>query len=242
MKKQTAGRMNLGEFAPQFAALNDDVLFGEVWAREGHLSLKLRSMITIATLMGKGCMDSSFRSHLEMGKNHGISKDEMVELITHVGFYAGWPNAWAAFRMAKEVYEGAKEEEGHGGFFGIGEENVAFAPYFTGKSYLKPITKSPAAIANVTFEPGCRNNWHIHNAKKGGGQCLICVEGEGWYKEGGKAPQELKPGDIVMIPAGVKHYHGAKRDCWFSHLAFELPGEDTSTTWCEEVDDQTYPR
>ena len=131
----------------------------------------------------------------------------------------------------------------HGGMFGLGEPNTGFAQYFIGNSYLNPLTKpgeSPIFIANVTFEPACRNNWHIHHASTGGGQILICVDGEGWYQEEGKEARSLKPGDVVVIPANVKHWHGAKKDCWFSHLAFEVPGEDTSNEWCEPVTDEEY--
>lgn len=239
-QKQTAGHDALGEFAPKFAELNDDVLFGEVWARENLLSPKLRSIVTVSALIGKGITDSSLKYHIESAKKHGVTKTEMSELLTHIAFYAGWPNAWAAFRMAKEVYADSDAE--HGGFFGQGEPNVAYAQYFIGQSYLKPLTKpnDPLRISNVTFEPGCRNNWHIHNANTGGGQVLICVEGEGWYQEWGKDAQSLKPGDIIEIPAGVKHWHGAKANCWFSHLAFEIPGTDTSNEWLEPVDEAQY--
>ncbi len=127
--------------------------------------------------------------------------------------------------------------------FGLGEPNVNYAQYFIGNSYLKPLTepgKSSIFIANVTFEPKCRNNWHIHHAKTGGGQILIVVDGEGWYQEEGKTAQSLKEGDVVVIPANVKHWHGAKKDCWFSHLALEVPGENTSNEWCEKVTDEEY--
>lgn len=241
--KQTAGHDALGEFAPEFAHLNDDVLFGEVWNREG-LSPKLRSIVTVSTLIGKGITDSSLKHHLAFARANGVTQTEMAELLTHISFYAGWPNAWAAFRMAKEVYaeNGADEAQSHGGFFGLGQKNDAFAPYFIGQSYLKPLTGPDdyLAIHNVTFEPGCRNNWHVHHATKGGGQVLICVEGEGWYQEEGKPAQALKPGDIVEIPANVKHWHGAKRDSWFSHLAFGFPGEDCSNEWLEPVTDEVY--
>ena len=242
MVKQTAGRDALGEFAPKFAKLNDDVLFGEVWSREDKLSLKLRSVVTISALIGKGIVDSSLQYHLQSAKNNGVTKTEMAEILTHIAFYAGWPNAWAAFRMAKEVYADVNEAEEHGGFFGLGQENTAYAKYFIGKSYLKPLTDSQKTvfIANVTFEPGCRNNWHVHHAKKGGGQLLICVDGEGWYQEEGKPAQSLKPGDVVTIPAEVKHWHGAKKDSWFSHLAVEVPGEETSNEWLEAVTDEAY--
>ena len=242
MVKQTAGHDALGEFAPKFAELNDDVLFGEVWSREDKLSLKLRSVITVSALIGKGIVDSSLKYHLESARNHGVTRTEMSEMLTHIAFYAGWPNAWAAFRMAKEVYADDIAAEEHGGFFGQGEENTAFAKYFIGKSYLKPLTdpSKTVFVANVTFEPGCRNNWHVHHAKQGGGQLLICVDGEGWYQEEGKPARSLQPGDVVTIPAEVKHWHGAKADSWFSHLAVEVPGEDTSNEWLEPVTDEAY--
>ena len=243
MVKQTAGRDSLGKFAPKFAELNDDVLFGEVWSREDKLSLRDRSLVTICVFMGKGMVDSSLKYHLQNAKNNGITKEEMAEVITHAAFYAGWPNAWAVFNMAKEIYadEISKGSE-HGGLFGQGELNTAFAQYFIGNSYLKPLTdpKETVFIANVTFEPGCRNNWHIHKATAGGGQILVCVDGEGWYQEEGKTAQSLKPGDVVTIPANVKHWHGAKKDSWFSHLAIEVPGENTSNEWCEAVSDEEY--
>lgn len=244
MVKQTAGRDSLNDFAPKFAELNDDVLFGEVWSREDKLSLKLRSIVTMTALISKGIVDNSLMYHLTTAKKNGVTRTEMAEILTHLAFYAGWPNAWAAFRMAKEVYaeEAEAGAEEHGGFFGMGEPNVSYAKYFIGQSYLKPLTdpKETVFIANVTFEPGCRNNWHIHHADKGGGQLLICVDGEGWYQEEGKPAQNLKPGDVVTIPPEVKHWHGAKKDCWFSHLAVEVPGENTSNEWCEPVTDQEY--
>lgn len=242
MVKQTAGHDALGEFAPEFAQLNDDVLFGEVWSREDRLSLKLRSIVTVSALIGKGIVDSSLQYHLQSARRNGVTRTEMVELLTHIAFYAGWPNAWAAFRMAKEVYADDIAAEEHGGLFGQGEENTAYAKYFIGKSYLKPLTdpSKTVFVANVTFEPGCRNNWHVHHAKQGGGQLLICVDGEGWYQEEGKSAQSLRPGDVVTIPAEVKHWHGAKKDRWFSHLAVEVPGEETSNEWLEAVDDEAY--
>ena len=244
MEKQTAGRKALGDFAPQFAALNDDVLFGEVWAKENELSPKLRSIATVSALVGKGTAGEALRYHLQTARQHGVTREEMAALLTHLAFYAGWPNAWAAFPVAKEVYADAADAEGRGGFFGLGEPNDAYAKYFTGRSYLNVLSKpgEPLVICNVTFEPGCRNFWHIHHAAQGGGQVLICVDGEGWYQEEGKAPQSLVPGDIVEIPAGVKHWHGAKRHSWFSHLAFEIPGTETSNEWCEPVTEAEYPQ
>ena len=237
--KQTAGRDELGDFAPKFAEINDDVLFGEVWS-DDILSPKTRSMLTVTTLVAKGMIDSSFEYHLRSAKENGVTKDEMTGILTHVAFYAGWPNAWAAFRKALEVYS---DDDGKcGGMFGLGEPNTAYAKFFTGNSYLKPLTDPQKTVfmANVTFEPGCRNNWHIHHAKSGGGQILLCVDGRGWYVEEGKEPRELHPGDVVTIPANVKHWHGAAKDSWFSHIAVECPGEETTNEWCEPVSDEEY--
>lgn len=127
--------------------------------------------------------------------------------------------------------------------FGTGNPNDAFAKYFVGNSFLNPLTNpkdTTVFLANVTFEPGCRNNWHIHHAKTGGGQLLICTAGEGWYQEEGKDAIELKEGSVITIPPEVKHWHGAKKDSWFSHIAVEVPGEETSNEWCEEVNDEEY--
>ena len=193
---QTAGRKDLGEFAPEFAHFNDDVLFGENWNNR-DIDLKTRCIVTIVALMASGITDSSLVYHLENAKARGM--------------------------------------------FGLGQPNDAYAKYFIGQSYLNPVAgQSGVNIANVTFEPGCRNNWHIHKAEKGGGQLLLCTEGRGWYQECGKEAQELHPGDAVEIPAGVKHWHGAAKDSWFSHLAVELPGEGTSNEWLEAVTDEEY--
>ena len=239
--KQTAGRKALGEFAPKFAELNDDVLFGEVWSSDG-LSPKIRSMLTVTTLVAKVLIDSSFEHHLRFAKENGVTKAEIAELLTHVAFYAGWPNAWAAFRKALEVY--ADDDGKCGGMFGLGEPNTAYAKYFVGNSYLKPLTdpKKTVFMANVTFEPKCRNNRHIHHATAGGGQILLCVDGRGWYQEENKPAVELHPGDVITIPANVKHWHGAAKNSWFSHIAVECPGENTKTEWCEAVSDEEYDK
>lgn len=126
--------------------------------------------------------------------------------------------------------------------FPMGEKNDAFAQYFVGQSYLYMLTTEGVSICNVTFEPGCRNNWHIHRATTGGGQILLCTAGRGYYREWGKQARELHPGDVIVIPAGVKHWHGAAPDSWFAHLAVEVPGENTSNEWLEPVDDETYSK
>lgn len=237
---QTAGRNALGEFAPDFAHYNDDVLFGENWNNQ-DLNLKTRSLITVIALMSSGITDSSIKYHLQNAKNHGVTQKEIAAAITHTAFYVGWPKGWAVFNMAKEIWQveseadSAKAKHQASMIFPIGEPNVNYAKFFIGNSYLAPISTSQVGIYNVTFEPGCRNNWHVHNAKKGGGQILIAVAGRGYYQEAGKEAIELKPGDTVNIPAGVKHWHGAAPDSWFSHLAVEVSGEEVSNEWLEPV-------
>lgn len=140
-----------------------------------------------------------------------------------------------------KVLDISKFEENN--VFGMGKPNESFEQYFTGESFLNPLTnpkETAVFLANVTFEPGCRNNWHIHHAKSGGGQLLICTAGEGWYQEENKSPVSLTAGTVITIPAEVKHWHGAKKDSWFSHIAVEVPGTDTSNEWCEPVTDEEY--
>lgn len=124
--------------------------------------------------------------------------------------------------------------------FPTGEKNEAFAKYFVGQSYLNMLTTEGVVIGNVTFEPGCRNNWHIHHAKSGGGQILLCTTGRSYYQEWGQPAQELHPGDVVVIPPEVKHWHGAAPDSWFAHLAVEVPGMECQNEWCEPVLEKAY--
>ena len=248
---QTAGRAALSEFAPQFAHFNDDVLFGENWNNQ-DIDVKTRSIITVVALMASGITDSSLKFHLQNAKDHGVTQREIAAIITHTAFYTGWPKGWAVFNLAKEVWNVAEgdltyEDEAMRAHaksmvFPIGAPNDAFAKYFIGQSYLAPVSTDQVGIFNVTFEPGCRNNWHIHHAKSGGGQILVCIAGRGYYQEWGKNPVELLPGDAVHIPAGVKHWHGAAPDSWFSHLAVEVPSEDSSNEWLEPVDEKEYAK
>ena len=242
---QTAGRQQLGDFAPMFAHLNDDVLFGEVWNEEA-IDAKTKCIITVVSLMASGITDSSLSFHLQNAKAHGVTKAEIAAIITHATMYCGWPKGWAVFRLAKEIWTeqepaiSDKERHQSSIMFPIGAPNDAYAKYFVGQSYLSPVSTEQVPIFNVTFEPKCRNNWHIHHADKGGGQMLICIGGRGWYQEWGKPAQELHEGSVVNIPANVKHWHGAASDSWFSHLAIEVQGENASTEWCEPVSDEDY--
>ncbi len=244
---QTAGREQIGGFAPMFAHLNDDVLFGEVW-NETAIDTKTKCIITVVSLMASGITDSSLTYHLQNAKAHGVSKEEIAAIITHATMYVGWPKGWAVFRQAKEVWNeeikelSERDKYQNTIFFPIGEPNDVYAKYFVGQSYLAPISSEQVPIFNVTFEPGCRNNWHIHHAKSDGGQMLLCVGGRGFYQEWGKEPIEMTPGTVVNIPANVKHWHGAASDSWFSHLAVEIGGEDTSNEWLEPVSDEEYGR
>lgn len=150
----------------------------------------------------------------------------------------------AAPAFADEHVQNNKEEQQmiqeFSTVFPTGAKNDAYAKYFVGQSYLNMLSLEQVIIGNVTFEPGCRNNWHIHHADKGGGQILLVTGGRGYYQEWGKAPRELYPGDVVNIPAGVKHWHGAAPGSWFAHLAIEVPGENTRSEWCEPVDVKEY--
>lgn len=242
---QTAGRKQLGKFAPDFARFNDDILFGENW-NNYDIDLKTRCIITMVALMSSGITDSSLVYHLQNAKANGVTKKEAAAIITHTAFYAGWPKGWAVSKLAMEVWndkEAANDEKSvHAAsmMFPIGEPNNTYAKYFTGQSYLAPISTEQIGIYNITFEPKCRNNWHIHHADKGGGQILVCVGGRGYYGEWGKEPIEMNPGDCINVPVNVKHWHGAAPDSWFSHLAIEVPGENCFNEWLEAVDDKQY--
>ena len=243
---QTAGRQQLGSFAPTFARLNDDVLFGEVW-NEDAIDVKTKCIVTVVSLMASGITDSSLTYHLQNAKAHGVTNEEIAAIITHATMYVGWPKGWAVFRLAKEVWGDdtpaltEKDKFQKEIPFPIGEENP-YGQFFVGQSYLAPVSTEQVPVYNVTFEPGCRNNWHIHHAKSGGGQMLICVGGRGYYQAWDEAPVELTPGAVVNIPAGVKHWHGAAPDSWFAHLAIEVAGEDAGTEWCEPVADADYEK
>ena len=241
---QTAGRDQLSSFAPMFAHLNDDILFGEVWNSDG-IDVKTRCIVTVVSLMASGITDSALIYHLKNAKARGVTKEEIAAIITHAMMYVGWPKGWAVFNLAKEIWNEEapevteKDRYQNTIFFPVGEENP-YGKYFVGQSYLAPVSQEQVPVFNVTFEPGCRNNWHIHTAKSGGGQMLICVGGRGYYQEWGKDPVEMTPGTVVNIPTGVKHWHGAAPDSWFSHLAVEVAGEETGAQWLEAVDESFY--
>lgn len=232
-KKVTAGADLLGDFAPSFAKYNDEILFGEIWEDES-LDLKTRSIITMSALITKGAFEQ-LKFHIEKGKANGVTKKEISAMITQLGFYVGWPNAWSAFNIAKVVYNNDSNDE-FNPLFGLGEFNKDYAQYFIGDSHLAFLAmQEGVGVFNVTFEPGCRNNWHIH---EDGFQILLCTDGEGWYQEEGSDVQKLKKGDVVSISEGVKHWHGATNSSWFTHVGI---GKGP-TKWLEEVSDEQYPK
>ncbi len=203
----------LFEFAPAIDEYLKAHLFGDIFARD-NVDWKTRELATIAMLAAREGVESQLSAHIEIGKHNGLTDDEIAEILNI-----------ATKAKAKDV------------IFGFGELNP-YGKYFTGKSYLKPITtENGVPMFNVTFEPKCRNNWHIHHK---GGQILLVTQGRGWYQEWGKEPRELHPGDIVNIPAETKHWHGAAKDSWFTHIAVEVPSEDGSNEWLEPVTDEEY--
>ncbi|MCX7795472.1 MAG: carboxymuconolactone decarboxylase family protein [bacterium] len=240
-KKVTAGRDLLGDLAPKFAELNDDILFGQVWSREIQLSPRDRSLITVSALISSGIFNNSLKSHLKRALQNGVTREELVEAITHLAFYAGWPKAWATFPLLKEVFAEEDSPNPVKSLFGKGEPiPPELSQYFSGKVYIKTLVSASERhnlqIANVTFEPGCRNNWHSHSK----GQILLITDGRGWYQELGKSAQELRPGDIVDIPSNVKHWHGAGKDSWFAHISIIMDSQGTE--WFEAVSEEEYSK
>ncbi|MBC7319076.1 carboxymuconolactone decarboxylase family protein [bacterium] len=238
-KKVTTGRDLLGDIAPKFAELNDDVLFGQIWAREAQLSPRDRSLITVSALISSGIFNNSLKSHLKRALQNGVTREELVEVVTHLAFYAGWPKAWATFSLLKEVFAEEDSPNPVKSLFGKGEPiSPELSQYFSGRVYIRTLTppdkKHNLQIANVTFEPGCRNNWHSHPK----GQVLLVTDGRGWYQEWRKPAQELHPGDVVNIPSDVKHWHGAGKDSWFAHVSITV--ESGGVEWFEPVSDEEY--
>ena len=223
-----------------------ELCFGDFSTRKG-LDEKRRELLTVVMLAAMGGAEVQVRSHAIGAMKVGNTAEEVVCALCHAMPYMGVPRLFNALNCCKEILGNGRTSMNESEFekrnvFGRGKENTAYAQYFIGNSYLNPLT-SPTEkpfFANVTFEPGCRNNWHIHHAKKGGGQILLCIAGSGWYQEWDKPARSLHPGDVVEIPAGVKHWHGAKKDGWFSHIAVEVPGEETSNEWLEPVSDEQY--
>ena len=212
----------LFDFHPQLDEYLKAHLFGDIFARD-NVDWRTREIATIAALAARPETEPQMKSHIAIGKNNGVTDAQAQEIVARVQRPANpeqLPPDWSPIP--------------------VGKPNTAYAKYFIGRSYLHKLTLEQVPAFGVTFEPGCRNNWHIHHAKSGGGQILIVTAGEGFYQEWGKPARRIRKGDTVNIPAGVKHWHGAAPDCWFQHIALEVPGTEQSNEWCEPVDDKAY--
>jgi len=212
----------LFDFHPQLDEYLKTHLFGDIFAR-GNVDWRTREIVTIAALAARSETEPQMKAHIAIGKLNGITDAQAEAILRRVQRPcdpANLPADWSPIP--------------------VGEPNTAYAKYFIGNSYLHKLTLDQVPAFGVTFEPGCRNNWHIHHAKMGGGQMLIVTAGEGYYQEWGKPARRLRKGDTVNIPANVKHWHGAAPGCWFQHIALEVPGTETSNEWCEPVDAAAY--
>lgn len=203
----------LFQFAPVIDTYLKAHLFGDIFARD-TISWQTRELATVAMLAARDGVESQLNSHINIALHNGLTEQQVSEILNLV-----------------------QKEKAQTVLFGFGKENTAYAQYFIGKSYLNPLNQEGVNIANVTFEPKCRNNWHIHHK---GGQILLAVAGRGYYQEWGKSARELKAGDVVYIPPEVKHWHGAAKDSWFTHLALAVPAEGASNEWLEAVSDEEY--
>ena len=214
----------LFDFHPQLDEYLKTHLFGDIFARD-VLDWRTREIVTIAALAARPETAPQMKAHIAIGKVNGVTDAQAAEIVGRVAVLCDrdpsrLPSDWSPIP--------------------VGEPNTAYAKYFIGNSYLHKLTLDQVPAFGVTFEPGCRNNWHIHHAKTGGGQILIVTAGEGYYQEWGKPARRIKKGDTVNIPANIKHWHGAAPDCWFQHIALEVPGTEQSTEWCEPVDEAAY--
>ncbi|WP_373101117.1 MULTISPECIES: carboxymuconolactone decarboxylase family protein [Pasteurellaceae] len=208
-------KVDLTALSPDIDRYLKSHLFGDIFASD-LLNWQEREIITVAALSALQGVENQLNAHIRISQKNGLN-DAQIKAIRQIS--------------APEMSQ-----------FPTGEENTAYAQYFVGKSYLNMLSTDQVPIGNVTFEPGTRNNWHIHHATKGGGQMLLVTAGRGYYQEWGKPAQTLKAGDVVHIPAGVKHWHGAAPTEWFQHLAIEVPGENTRNEWLEPVSDADYAK
>ncbi len=238
VQTKVSGRAFNYTFAPATDYYLKAHLFGDIFARD-NLTHSQRELVTVSALSGlEGC-ESQLKSHVNGARNMGLSEAEIRSIPVVLEAKVGAREAWRARKAIAEVLGGEcnEGEPVKDPMFPTGQPNSAYAKYFIGNSYLAPLSTGKVPVSNVTFEPGCRNNWHIHHK---GIQVLICVGGTGWYQEWGKPARRLNPGDVVEIPEGVKHWHGATRDSWFQHVAFTVAEEGASNEWLEPVTDEEY--
>ena len=237
VQAKLTGRAYKYDFAPATDYYLKAHLFGDIFARN-NLTHAERELVTVSALAGLEGAEPQLKSHVSGARNMGLSDAEIHSIPATLDAAGQKASAYRAAKAIAEVY--GEQFDGEQPLpWPKGNENTAYAKYFIGKSYLAPLASGEGRlpVSNVTFEPRCRNNWHIHH---GGGQILICVSGRGWYQEWGKPAQEMKPGDVVDIPAEVKHWHGAAADSWFQHIAISVPAENGSNEWLEPVTDEEY--
>lgn len=240
VQTQLTGKPYRYEFAPATDYYLKAHLFGDIFARD-VLTHAEREIVTVSTLAALKGVEPQLRAHVSGARHMGVTDGELHALPAVLAEKVGETEAWRARKAVAEVFSEpfSEGEPVADPIFPKGEPNTAYAQYFIGNSYLAPLLSESLQIANVTFEPRCRNNWHIHHK---GGQILICVGGEGWYQAWGEAPRRLKPGDVVHIPAEVKHWHGAAASSWFQHIAIAVPAEGASNEWLEPVADEVYDK
>lgn len=229
-------RGGLMDFAPAVDQFLKAHLFGDIFGRD-NLDWQSREIATVCALANIPGVESQLRSHFTISMNIGITPAQLRQLTKVLSDRVDAAVGKNARAVLDSVLDANNSEIADGVIFPRGKENSEYAQYFIGTSYLNMLTTTGVPIGNVTFEPGCRNNWHIHHH---GGQILLVTGGRGWYQEEGKPARELHAGDVVSIPAGVKHWHGAARDSWFVHLAVSVPAEGASNEWLEPVSDAEY--
>ncbi len=240
VQTQLSGKVFNYTFAPATDYYLKAHLFGDIFVRN-NFTYSDRELVTVSALSGLKGVELQLKAHVSGARNMGLSDAEIHSIPNVLADKVGAIESYRAAKAIAEIY-GENFEMGEpieDMIFPQGSPNTAYAQYFIGNSYLSPLTQSGLNIANVTFEPGCRNNWHIHHK---GGQILICVGGRGWYQEWGKPSQALKIGDVINIPPEVKHWHGAAKDSWFQHIAIAVPAEGSSNEWLEPVSDTEYDK
>ena len=240
VQTQLSGKPFNYAFAPATDYYLKAHLFGDIFARD-ILSFAERELVTVSALSAIKGVEPQLKAHVSGARHMGVTDEQLHALPQVLQQRVGEMEAFRAKKAVAEVF-GETFTEGQpveNMIFPKGEPNTAYAKYFVGNSYLAPLCKDGLNLSNVTFEPGCRNNWHIHHKAI---QILICVGGEGWYQEWGKPARRLKPGDVVSIPAEVKHWHGATAGSWFQHIATAVAQEGASNEWLEPVSDEEYDK
>ena len=242
VQTQLVGKAFEYEFAPATDYYLKAHLFGDIFARD-NLTYADRELVTVSALSGLEGVEPQLKAHIAGARNMGVSEEQLQSIIVALAANGLLSEAGRLAKAYDELsnsdsgltVERSNSASGPTTKWSVGSPNSAYAQYFVGQSYLQPYF---GGVANVTFEPRCRNNWHIHH---GAVQVLICVSGKGWYQEWGKPAVALTPGTVIAIPEGVKHWHGAASDSWMQHLAIHTQEQPGATNeWLEPVSDTQY--